>query len=158
MFFDSIQIGGYNQRFIDGGVGCNNPIQVAYGEALDVFPNRKPFILSIGTGCAPDKSFGGHAIVSIVEAMKAIVTETERTAEAFLRAHTSLVEENLLFRFNVNQGLKEIGLEEFKETAAIATATQTYLGKYEIGRKMSLCVDKLSQLLQQGWFSFPISW
>lgn len=55
-----------------------------------------------------------------------------------------MTENRLLFRFNVVHGLAQIGLEEHKETGAIADATQTYLDDPKVGDEMSLCARQLS--------------
>lgn len=102
--FDPIQIGKYNQRFIDGAALYNIPIQIAHEEAENIWPGRDTFILSIGTGSAPGMPLNGN--------IKNIVDGTERTANDFYRSHSGLVAKDLLFRFNVAHGLSTIGLQE----------------------------------------------
>jgi predicted acylesterase/phospholipase RssA len=155
-FFAPIQIGKYNQGFIDGAAVANNPIQIAYSEARNMWPGRDPFILSIGTGSAPGLPFKGN-LRAIVESMKKIVTETERTAEAFYNDHTDLVAKKLLFRFNVTYGLSDIGLQDYKEVDRMADATQTYLDQGEVGKKLSTCVSRLSACIPKGNTSSTIS-
>lgn len=148
-FFDPIEIGKY-QRFIDGAVGCNNPIDEAYLEAKHLWKNRDPFIITLGTGSEPGREFGGRSrrLLKIIDSMKHIVTETEKTAERFYRFNKiTLVDRNLYFRFNVNQGLKQIGLHEYEQRKAIAVATQSYLAEGEVGHKLSLCADRLSEIV-----------
>jgi len=55
------------------------------------------------------------------------------------------MDEKRLFRFNVYHGLGQIGLEEWKEKAVMATATQTYLRKSETRAKMEYCLDGLKR-------------
>jgi hypothetical protein len=145
-FFDPVAIGKRGQKFIDGALRYNNPIQQAYNEAKDLWPDRDTFIISIGTGSAPGPVFGG-SLKNIVEGMKAIVTQTEQTAQDFNHSHRELVDNGLLFRFNVYHGLKSIGLQEFKEIDAIADATEHYLDQRETGRQLSACVRNLSNLI-----------
>lgn len=82
--------------------------------------------------------------------MKDIVTQTERTADDFHRAHRKIVEQGCLYRFNVYHGLAEVGLEEYKEKAKIADATQTYLMRGETEQKIRACVDQLTGHHSQG--------
>ena len=114
-FFDPISIGPYNQQFADGAVSYNNPIQLVYQEAQYVWPERvsNALILSVGTGSAPGPVFEGN-LKDIVQAMKSIVTQTEKTAEDFFSDHQDMLKRNLLFRFNVFHGLADVGLEEHK--------------------------------------------
>src|SRR5580704_4178335 len=54
-FFKGIDIGGpgSKERFIDGGLGCNNPIAQVFEEAELVFPDRSvACVISIVTGQA----------------------------------------------------------------------------------------------------------
>lgn len=106
-------------------------------------------LISIGTGSAPGLAFQGN-IKHIVQAMKDIVTQTERTADDFYHAHRNIVDQNCMHRFNVYHGLAEVGLEEYKEKAKIANATQTYLMRGETDRKVQACVDQLTGYQSQG--------
>jgi predicted acylesterase/phospholipase RssA len=150
-FFDPISIGPYGQEFADGGVIYNNPVDLVYREAANTWPDRMDdaMLISIGTGSAPGGPFRGN-IKSIVEALKSIVTQTERTAEDFYRGHGVMVAENRLFRFNVFHGLADVGLEEWREKERVANSTQTYLEKGEIIQKVKLCVGKVCEAENQG--------
>jgi predicted acylesterase/phospholipase RssA len=141
-FFDPITFGKYGQTFVDGEILYNNPIQLVHREAGRVWSDRKALLISIGTGGAPGKDFKGN-IKAVIESMKEILTQTERTANDFHQSHADMVKENLLFRFNVSRGLANIGLEEYREAGAIADATQTYLENGETGEKLNACIGKL---------------
>ena len=106
-------------------------------------------ITSIGTGSAPGLAFQGN-IKNIVQAMKDIVTQTERTADDFHRAHRKMVDQKCLYRFNAYHGLAEVGLEEYKEKAKIADATQTYLMQGETNQKVRAWVDQVTGVQSQG--------
>src|SRR5277367_187830 len=110
-FFDPITMGPYNQEFADGGAIYNNPIQLVHREAELTWPGRMAdaLLVSIGTGGAPRRAFQGN-IKNIVEAMKDIVTQTERTADDFFLSHAEMASRDLLYRFNVYQGLADVGL------------------------------------------------
>ncbi|CZR60142.1 uncharacterized protein PAC_10038 [Phialocephala subalpina] len=136
-FFDPIKIGPFEQEFADGGVIYNNPVELVHREASVTWPGRMEdaMLISIGTGSAPGAAFEGN-IKRIVEAMKEIVTQTERTADNFLRSHEIMANRDLYFRFNVYHGLSDVGLEEWKEKAKMADCTQTYLMNGETRRKV----------------------
>jgi hypothetical protein len=76
--------------------------------------------------------------------MKAMVTETEKTANDFFIDNGDMVDRNFLFRFNVHYSLANVGLEEYKETATIAGATESYLTDGEIALKVHNCIKMLS--------------
>jgi predicted acylesterase/phospholipase RssA len=147
-FFDPIKIGKYGQEFADSGAIYNNPIQLVEREASAIWPDRmeSAVMVSIGTGSAPGGAFKGN-LKEIIDAMKDIVTETEKTDNDFLRAHKAMVDQNRLYRFNVFHGLADVGLEESKEKEKIANTTQTYLERGDIHRMMNSCIE---QLCQQG--------
>lgn len=147
--FDPIRIGKYGQEFIDGAVRYNNPIQLVHREAESLWPGRDVFILSIGTGSAPGKSFQGN-LKDVVKSLKDIVVETEQTANDFYHAHRDMVQNDLLFRFNVYHGLADIGLEEYREISAIADGTEDYLEKGETVKKLSACIGRLRASISEG--------
>jgi hypothetical protein len=62
--------------------------------------------------------------------MVQIATETEETEETernFVARWAKHVDEKRYFRFNVEQGLQDIGLEEHKKNGASEAASETYL-------------------------------
>lgn len=147
-FFDPITIGKYQQTFLDAGILYNNPVQLIYREAGNIWPGQEVTLLSIGTGSSPQGAFKG-SLKNIVKAMKKILTETDRTADDFHLAHQEMARESRLFRFNAN-GLESIGLEEYKKHGPIADATQEYLDKGETGIKLKNCIEKLSEVHSEG--------
>lgn len=149
-FFDPITIGQANQKFIDGAAaGYNNPVRVVHQEAKHVWPDREFFLISIGTGGAQRKRFAGN-LGRVAKAVAKILTDTEIPTDSFFKDHKDMVEKHLFFRFNVAQGLEDVGLEEYKELNTIADATQTYLDTGEIGQKMKMCIEKLRGIPQEG--------
>lgn len=145
-FFDPIKIGKFRQEFVDGGILYNNPIQLVAQEATTLWANRMndSIIVSIGTGSAPGAVFRGN-IKKIVDGMKAIVTQTEQTANDFMLANKPMDKENRLFRFTVLHGLAEVGLQEWKQRGDIASATQSYLRRGEVSKHMEYCIEQLSK-------------
>jgi len=152
-FFDPIKIGKYEQRFVDGGILYNNPIQLVDREAKNIWEDREAILISIGTGSAPGTPFKGH-LKSIIKSMAEILTQTERTNNDFYESNTDMVEGGLLFRFNVTHGLANVGLEEYREVGLIADATQTYLDHGETRKKLTACVERLSGIHSAGTVTF----
>lgn len=150
-FFDPIEIGPYNQKFADGAVAYNNPIQLVYREAETLWPSkiREAMLISIGTGSAPSPALEGN-LLSVVKVLKDIVMQTESTADDFFSDHLHMTNKELLYRFNVYHGLAEIGLEEFKEKRRIADATHAYLTAGETRQRWRKCVQKLGLEVQSG--------
>jgi predicted acylesterase/phospholipase RssA len=127
-FFDPIEIG--RQRFVDGGTGMNNPVEIVLQEAVSVWPDaisRIQCLVSIGTG-VPDLADFGDNLKEVVETLKAIATETEQTEQRFFRNQGNLGVGGRYFRFSVDKGLGGVGLDEHNKLDKIEAATELYLG------------------------------
>ncbi|KFY16292.1 hypothetical protein V492_01439 [Pseudogymnoascus sp. VKM F-4246] len=145
-FFPPIEIKG--QKFLDGGVLFNNPVQLVYREAQDLWPDEQPLLISIGTGDAPMEEFGKN-LVEVVKSLKNIATETEKSANNFLEGQgRKMAQEGRYYRFNVPT-LGMIGLEEWKAAPKITTLTEMYLDSGDMGVKTAACVQKLSKVVSQ---------
>ena len=142
-FFEPIVLGPYEQVFADGAVLYNNSIQLVHREAAELWPDRiqDAVLLSIGTGSAPGLPYEGN-ILNMVEAMKDIVTQTERTANDFALGQSNMTSRGLLYRFNVFHGLADVGLDEYREKAKIADTTHSYLTDGETLKKVKACIDR----------------
>ena len=154
-FFDPITIGeGYAARkYVDGAFGFNNPLDEVWLEALDIWkPGQGRLeqmlkcVVSIGTG-NPGTSAIGDKPWTIAEALKDIATQTENTERVFAMKHHDLLgPERRYFRFNVDQGLQDVGLEEYKRQGEIINATAKYLNDHQLVRmQFQDCATNLSQ-------------
>jgi hypothetical protein len=147
-FFEPITIGRYNEEFVDGGTGANNPIWKLWEQAKAVW-HSEPFeeevqcIVSIGTGGANITAFNDD-LRHIGDTLKHIATETEKTAEAFRRDKPQLVTAGVYYRFNVARGLDRVGLEETRSIGLIAAATRDYLDSEEVHPRIMDCARILS--------------
>jgi predicted acylesterase/phospholipase RssA len=130
-FFDPITIGENQETYVDGALGFNNPIRLLDRESRDIWPNDDRVFLSIGTGQASDVNLEGN-LFALASRLKEMVVETEKTAQGFEMDHPDLLENNRYFRFTVKDGLRGIGLEEFKARARIHAATSTYLETMDV--------------------------
>lgn len=150
-FFDPIKIGQFDETFVDGGTGCNNPIEKVFEEALDIWGQgaraRIDCFLSIGTGQPTERGFGS-GLKEIASTLIHISTETEQTAVRFARIHAPFLgaspqHRTVYFRFNVAKGLEEIGLERHEDKAKIAAATNVYLSSPQISNDLTDCAGTL---------------
>ncbi len=143
-FFEPIKIGSSAQRFVDGSLaGRYNPIRQANIESSDIWPEADRLIISIGTGAAPSGDITGN-LLSLPHRLKEAVTQSEQTNKDFRTENIAMVRNGRLYRFNVLQGLGEIGLEEHKAIPRIATYTDNYLDDPDIFDMISSCVGNLS--------------
>lgn len=145
LFFSSIKIGDFDEEFIDGGTGANNPVRNLWVEAKnsllrpgESLEDNLNCLVSIGTGVPSLKPFGDN-LLEIAKTLRSMATETEATAESFHRDHSELDGSNQYFRFSVISGLEEIGLEEYAKKGVIMAATRRYVESQTVKRQMSLC-------------------
>jgi hypothetical protein len=75
-----------------------------------------------------------------------MVTQTNRSSNDFMRSHpnlTNLDGSQRYFRFNVEQGLQGIGLEEFAKKPVIEAATQAYMTSPQQKMVVAICAKNL---------------
>ena len=126
-FFDPLTIGDFQEGFVDGATGANNPVYEVWNEAQDMWPSgllkdKVKCLVSIRTGVPSLTPFKDN-LVGIGKSLLAIATETEKIAERFCRDKSALDDMGRYYRFNVLRGLKNIGLEDIKQKNAIIVAT-----------------------------------
>jgi hypothetical protein len=85
----------------------------------------------------------GTSIGDIVKTLKLIATDTKRTAELFRRQHSGLDDDNRYFRFDVDQGLKDIGLEDSKQMHVVVAATRRYVLSQATSKQLKMCARTL---------------
>ena len=145
-FFDPISIGKHGQEYVDAGLGCNNPVQEVWTEAQDIWSPGEDDLatlvkcfISIGTGNPGTSPIEDGPIKIFTKTLKDIVTETENTAETFIRSHQGLFFQQRYFRFNVDQGLQSVGLEEYKKENEIVSATSRYMESQSMVSQVRSC-------------------
>ena len=150
-FFEPIVIGmgAYEEKFLDGATGANNPVQNVWNEA-QALSEPKPLeqnlktIILVGTGVPSLKPFDS-ALAGIGPSLVSISTDTEQTAESFQRAHWNLDEEGRYFRFNVQMGLENIGLEDASARSTVMTVTNRYVEQQDTYKAMVRCSKNISE-------------
>lgn len=152
-FFEPVTIGPRGRRFVDGALGANNPTDQLWNEAQNVWcqdeNNELSALLkcfvSIGTGNPGIKPIAGGSLKFFSETLVSIATQTEDTAKVFATRHRLLYETKRYFRFNVQQGLQNVGLEEYKKAGLIDAATAEYMDGQEVKSAVRECAVNLKQ-------------
>ncbi|KAF2395740.1 phospholipase, patatin family protein [Trichodelitschia bisporula] len=140
--FEPIEIGPYRQKFVDGALRLNNPIDRVDDESRDLWPGQDRMIISIGTGAAPGQDVTGN-LFDLARALKRIVTDTEERNDNFRRKHPEMIQNGRLFRFNVQHGLASVGLEEYQHVDSIAGHTGKYLTQFDTRLDVERCTAAL---------------
>jgi hypothetical protein len=155
--FKPIQIG--QSVFIDEGAGQYNPTPVALDEAcVNEWPGREVgLVVSIGTGKRPAGSdqnshlwYDGF-MGDFAEARRRLISKIEGCEET----HQYMIRDGLAkrqvnienyYRFNVEIGVGEFGMNEWNRLADISTGTRRYLGKSEVQRMNIDAAVKLAKI------------
>jgi predicted acylesterase/phospholipase RssA len=147
-FFDPIAVGRFGEEFVDGATGANNPVREVWDQAQlawgpEPLEGKIKCLVSIGTGVPSLKTFKDD-VLHIGETLVSIATETEVTAERFRRERALLDSTGRYYRFNVVQGLEDIGLEEAKKVKEMAAATRRYISSQEVHKQMQTCAGSIA--------------
>ena len=149
-YFDPVDIGA--RRFADGGLGANNPVDEVEGEASNIWcaetGDLKPLVkcfISIGTGNPGKKAIEDNVIGFLSRTLVGIATQTEETEKRFIAKWRQHFDEKRYFRFNVDQGLQDIGLAEYQQQGAIEAATDGYINHQAQKFRARDCVLNLKQ-------------
>ena len=146
LFFENISIDG--EPYVDGGMGCNNPVQQVLQEAKLIFPHRHvACIVSIGTGHGRTISIPGSRPGwfqrtlprQVVNAMREIATDCEGNAEAAARDFASTP--GIYFRLNVDQGMQEVGIEQWEKLDMVRAHTGQYIRMAEVDLRLDNVVS-----------------
>ncbi|KFY46366.1 hypothetical protein V495_02529 [Pseudogymnoascus sp. VKM F-4514 (FW-929)] len=150
-FFERIYIGdeGMEEEFIDGGLGCNNPVRYLVKEAANEFgPNRKvSCIVSIGTGKPMVSGFKAPGIfqraipLALVDVLKKMATDSQAEASRMEDRFRNCP--RLYHRLNVEHGLQMVSLEEWAKLGEVRTHTKTYLKDDTVSQGIDVIVDAL---------------
>ncbi|KAI9652560.1 MAG: hypothetical protein M1821_008367, partial [Bathelium mastoideum] len=149
-FFDPVYIRA--RKFEDGALGANNPAEEVEGEATniwcsdsrEVMPLVKCFV-SVGTGNPGKKAIKDNMLKFLSKTLVNLVTETERTEKRVIERWMRLSIEKRYFRLNVEQGLQDVGLAEYKEQGKIEATTEEYLDHAQQDTRVKDCVLNLKE-------------
>ncbi|KAH7134383.1 hypothetical protein EDB81DRAFT_844943 [Dactylonectria macrodidyma] len=159
-FFDPIAIGPFQEQFVDGALGANNPVYALWNQAQDVWGDQLRgslrCLVSIGTGVPAIRPVRDD-VLGIGATLKKLATETEMTAEQFRRDKSSLDDEGRYYRFNVVRGLEHVGLEESRKQREIAAATGRYVASQDVFKQMKACANGLVGKQYFGSYKTPFS-
>ncbi|PHH49416.1 hypothetical protein CFIMG_006330RAa [Ceratocystis fimbriata CBS 114723] len=152
--FKPIQIG--QSCFHDDGSGIFNPSAEALDEALvNEWPGRDVGIfVSVGTGKRPRSSIPKHQwydgflgeFAEVQRKMAAQIENCERIHERMIREHLPRRGVNIenYYRFNVEVGVGEFGMNEWNRLAEISTGTRRYLSNVTERKMLVNAASKLA--------------
>ncbi|KAF2621738.1 hypothetical protein BU25DRAFT_353804, partial [Macroventuria anomochaeta] len=149
-FFDSVFIGP--RKLLDRGLGANNLVDEVEDDACEIqcrssgiseLQRRTKCFISIGTEHPGNKAVHDKATDFILGTLKDMATETEVTARKSEHKWRQQFASNVYFRFNVEHGLDEMGLEEYKKVGILDATTDAYLKTWTVQAMMDRCTKAL---------------
>ncbi|KAI8964916.1 hypothetical protein F5Y11DRAFT_363187 [Daldinia sp. FL1419] len=148
VFFKHVKLrnGG---EFYDGGLRRNNPVEEALSEwhrERDLKTRDLGCLISIGTGLHKIKGIS-PGLSRLLKASIRMMTDSQDIAERFLRTDEGelLQNSNRYFRFNVPQGMEDLKIDEYKETAKMKALTENYLQGVINGKIVAQCAEALAK-------------
>lgn len=147
-YFDPVCISG--RKYADGALRANNPVDEVEDEASNIWcaetGNIKPLVkcfISIGTGNPGKKALEDNIFKFVSKTLPALATQTEHTEKRFIAKWRQQYDEKRYFRFNVDQGMQDVGLEEYQEQGLIEAATHGYLDHQAVAFQVRDCIQNL---------------
>ncbi|PVH95139.1 hypothetical protein DM02DRAFT_691373 [Periconia macrospinosa] len=131
LYFKSVQFKETGERWCDGGLRRNNPINEALSELSRErgWKDRKiGCVLSLGTGVKKSDSITS-SIASILKGVVAMVTDADDIAKVFASSELGieLFRTHRYFRFSIPQGMQDLKLDEWEETEKMRALATDYL-------------------------------
>ena len=133
-------------QYCDGGFGWNNPIEEAIAEARHIWPKRSiGCLVSIGTGLEDAIQLDAKGKRGLAEKLlkkslpkisfrKAVAEYCVDSLISCERVHRKVMDDlqgrdidGRYFRFNVNQGMSNIGLQEWERIGDMIAFTNSYM-------------------------------
>ncbi|KAG8722151.1 hypothetical protein FRC09_006729 [Ceratobasidium sp. 395] len=138
----NIEDRGITLSFIDAGLGCNNPAARMLDEAKLVFQNQHVgCVISVGTGQTQPPSLPAYKRISRVlsddsaQALQRIATDCEQTAQQLQVRFRDTP--NTYFRFNIEQGLQDIGAADLRKLPEVVAHARNNNQLVEVSTKLN---------------------
>ncbi|KAK5716359.1 hypothetical protein LTR17_016402 [Elasticomyces elasticus] len=147
MYFKHVKFEGSGEKWCDGGIRRNNPVNEALAEITrekDWKDKELGCILSLGTGAPQIKAVSAN-LAAFLKGSVEIMTDSEDIADQFAvsKAGRELTQSKRYFRFSVPHGMAELEMEDYKETERMKGLTAAYLKGVGSGDQVEQCAKSL---------------
>lgn len=147
LYFEPVVFENSRAVFVDGALRINNPVRELVNEATKIWPGDPVCCLvSIGTGFESTSHLTG-GLTSNLESLIRISTDAQQEAERFVRdtQGRSLMADKRYFRFNVEQGIQGVRLQDSSERdiEILDSRTKAYLDRTSISMELKECVKAM---------------
>jgi hypothetical protein len=147
LYFKGVQFNATGEKWCDGGLRRNNPINEALSELSrerDWKDTKIGCILSLGTGVKKSERVSSN-LAGVLKGAVAIMMDSDDIARVFASSELGmeLFRTHRYFRFSVPQGTQDLQLDEWKEIERMRALTTDYLGHMGNGDLISRCAKSL---------------
>ncbi|KAG8528968.1 uncharacterized protein KY384_006657 [Bacidia gigantensis] len=157
MYFDSVTFARSRTEFTDGGLNINCPVNELVNEATRIWPAKEiGCLVSLGTGWTQPSEIPKRLDKFLIGSVK-MLTNAEKLVETFTKhpIGRELLKSNRFFRFNVEQGMDQFELDDWKELPRLSELTKFYLGRSEKAMAVERCAAVLIDPDRQQVMSKP---
>lgn len=135
--------------YVDAALGFNNPVKQVVEEAAEVFGPASPVhcIVSVGTGTVGNTTystpnrFQRWLPTKLISVLKRMATDTHQVAEEMEKRYKNVPD--IYHRLNVNRGLSDISLQEWRRLGDVRAHTKNYVRLTEVNRRLDSVVSSL---------------
>ncbi|TGO77361.1 hypothetical protein BELL_0111g00060 [Botrytis elliptica] len=144
MFFGPVTFQKSKAKFSDGGTTINCPLPEVVNEARRLWNSPQlACIVSLGTGW-PANTKVKSGLPSFLEQTVKVLTDAQKKYEGWVRGNRDdLNIKERYFRFNVEQGMDQLKLDEWAKTEEMTALTDSYLGQDKQMNEVERCVELL---------------
>ena len=147
IYFKPVPFARTGEKWCDGGLKRNNPINEALNEVArheDFRAREIGCVVSIGTGITSTTGISSNLLVFLAQAVK-MMTWSEEIADTFEASElgTKLSMSKRYYRFNVQQGLQDFEMDELDRLEEMDALTKAYLRKKECAKAIVDCAESL---------------
>ncbi|EIW81559.1 FabD lysophospholipase-like protein [Coniophora puteana RWD-64-598 SS2] len=136
---------GLQHRFIDGGVGSNNPSQLALREAESIFPgDALAVLISVGTGRSEIIADSAHQMAAASDPsalMQRVAVDCERVSDELTGRFSQ--RPGAYYRCSVIHGTEGVSWVDAKALDTVVTQTSRYLEGLRISAELDSMVESL---------------
>lgn len=153
VYFAPAVIGPDRTKFVNGGVGANNPVQYTMVAAERIWPGRAVrCLVSVGSGHSLIRSTP-RKFRNFTNHLKAHTIDIENTAERFAYEHRHMIIEDEYYRFNVHYDTGEVFSMEWQGVGSIMSSADQYYYEGKNQARFERCAERLTRhprLQQEG--------
>ncbi|KAG6890171.1 hypothetical protein C0995_010875 [Termitomyces sp. Mi166 len=132
------------EEFIGGEWRFNNPTSEVFQEAQNFYGRDRRISCIVNIGAGHPKPIALSKTTDLDKVLGDIATDCENLANRFEKEYGAGNKAKTYFRFNVQQGMQDVGLTEWKKLGEVKTHTTQYLKNAVVNAEIDKIVEVLT--------------